>query len=133
MHLLNKMSQHPHTRAICKGGILYSAFKSHLAFKAYLFLKHKAFESFSFIIYMQCCLFHWNNFKLWALFPTWSSRGKMWLFCVRCIHSFLHWPHVACLPCLRHYSKHQDAGVNKTELCPPVAHNLAATHSNYSN
>lgn len=48
MHLLIRVSQHPHTCAICKSDILYSAFKSHLAFKAYLFLKHKALESFSF-------------------------------------------------------------------------------------
>lgn len=76
MNLLNRMSQHPHTRAICESGILYSALKSHLVFKAYLFLKHKALACLSLLIYMQPRLFRWDNFKVWALFST-SARGKM--------------------------------------------------------
>lgn len=50
--------------------ILYSAFKSHLAFKAYLFLKHKALESFSPLIHMYNIVLFGGTIPGYGLFPT---------------------------------------------------------------
>lgn len=49
MNLLNKVSQHLHTCAICESAaILYSAFKSPLVFKAYLVSNTRPLNAFHF-------------------------------------------------------------------------------------
>lgn len=137
MHPLNRVSQHPHTGAICKSDTLYSAFKSHLASKAYLFLKHKALESFSFWIYCSIVLFTGVS-SSYGLFPQtrWGREKNVdvHLLWVQFIHSFIHpVSSAACLRGLRHNAKYWDPRMNKIQPCSRDAHSPAVTYTNDSN
>lgn len=90
MNLLNRVSQHPHTCAVCESGILYSALKPHPALKAYLFLKLNAFP-FS---YTCSTAFSTGIISRRGLFSQQEQVGgklSMWFYCVFNVlsHSFL--------------------------------------------
>lgn len=137
MHPLNRVSQHPHTGAICKSDTLHSAFKSHLAFKAYLFLQHKALESFSCWIYCGVVLFTGVSSRYGLFSQTRWGRKKtvdVHLLWVQFIHSFIHpVSSAACLLGLRHNARYWDPGVNKIQPCSRDAHSSAVTYTNDSN
>lgn len=93
MNLLNSMSRHPHTCAICESSILHSALKSHLVFKAYLFLKHEAHACFSFFNIHVTLSSSLGEFQGVGSFLNRSKLGgenvNVILLCVQSIDSFL--------------------------------------------